>query len=87
MGTLRTHRSAEAIRAHAKLKSADLKVAVRIWIDPVGKITRAKVQTTGDPAIDSALEHEALTGIQLPGLPPAGMLMPVNLKVTARRPD
>jgi len=79
-------RIAEAIRHHSKLKSANMTIKVRVWIDATGRITRATTQSTGDAALDAALQGEVLTGMQLSGPPPEGMKMPVNLKVTARRP-
>jgi TonB family protein len=80
-------RIAEAMRHHSRLKSASMQgIRVRVWIDAAGRITRATTQSTGDAALDSALQNEVLTGMQLSGPPPEGMKMPVNLKVTARRP-
>jgi len=78
-------RIADAMRRHSKLKSATMTIQVRVWIDSTGRITKATTQSTGDPSLDAALRNEVLTGMQLPGSPPDGMKMPVNLKVTARR--
>lgn len=79
-------RIADSMRRHSKLRSSTMAIKVRVWIDATGRITRASAQSTGDAALDAALQGEVLTGIQLSGPPPEGMKMPVNLRVTARRP-
>ena len=60
-------------------------VTAKIWADETGRITRASVSGgSGDPAINAALQNEVLTGLQLQSPPPAGMKMPINLRLTAR---
>jgi hypothetical protein len=80
-------RIAEAMRRHPKLKHSSMSITARVWIDSTGRITRATTQSSGDAAIDSALRDEVLSGMQLSGPPPEGMKMPVNLRLTARRPN
>ncbi len=76
---------ASAMRRNSKTKSANLAVTARIWTDQTGRVTRAKLNgSTGDPAVDSALQNEVLTGLQLDSPPPVGMKMPINLRLTAR---
>lgn len=78
----------EAMQRHRKLRSSALTVQVRIWADSNGRVTRAKVSgTSGDAAIDQALEREVLTGLQLSQPPPDGMPMPIVMRITARRPN
>ena len=80
-------RIADAMRRNSKLENATMTIKVMVWIDSTGRITRATTQSTGDAAVDGALRDDVLTGMQLSGPPPEGMKMPVNLRVTARRPS
>lgn len=78
---------ADALRRNSSTRKAVLNLQVRIWADADGRITRAQlVGTSGDPAVDAALKNQILTGLQLPQAPPAGMPMPINLRITARKP-
>jgi periplasmic protein TonB len=78
----------EALRENNRTKSASIPgVKVRIWADNTGRVTRAQlVGSTGDPAVDSAITNEVLTGLQLKEAPPSDMPMPIVLRVTAHRP-
>ena len=79
---------AEAVRRNPKLRKAALAAQVRVWADSNGRITRVTLsKSTGDPALDAAITSEALGGLQLAEAPPQGMPMPINLKLTARRPN
>ncbi len=79
---------ADALRNHPKTRKATLRVDVHVWLDASGKITRATLDNpTGDSAIDAALKNEILPGIQISEPPPAGMRMPIPLRLTARRPN
>lgn len=78
---------ADALRRNSSTRKAVLSLQVKIWADADGRITRAQlVGTSGDPAVDAALKNQILTGLQLPQAPPAGMPMPINLRITARKP-
>jgi protein TonB len=80
-------RVAQALRGNKATKSANLKVQVRIWADSTGRVTRAQLDgSTGDRSLDTALQNEVLTGLQLSGPPPAGMPMPIVMRLTGRRP-
>jgi hypothetical protein len=80
-------RVAEALRQNSHTKSASMKIQVRIWADSTGRITKAKLDgTTGDPKLDTAIQNEVLTGLQLQQPPPADMRMPIVMRLTARRP-
>lgn len=79
-------RIADAMRRHQRLKNSTMSIVAKVWIDSTGRITRATTQSTGDAALDAALRDEILNGMQLSGPPPEGMKMPVNLKLSARRP-
>ena len=77
----------EALRNNRKTRTAELNVRARIWSDSNGRVTRASLAgTTGDPALDAALQDEVLTGLRLSEPPPAGMPMPIVLRLTAKRP-
>jgi protein TonB len=77
-----------ALRSHPKTKNASMQLDVRIWPDPTGRITRAQlIGSTGNPALDREIQGGVLTGLQLPEPPPAGMKLPINLRLTARRPN
>ena len=81
-------RIADALRNNPRTRKANVRVEVRIWADNAGRITRAQTaSSTGDPAVDAAIKNEVLTGLQLHEPPPAGMPMPIVLRVTARRPN
>lgn len=78
---------ADMLRRSPQIRTSSLNLTVRIWSDPSGRITRAKLaETTSDPKIDQAIQ-DALTGIQLKEPPPAGMPLPIVMKITAKRPN
>lgn len=81
-------RVVEALRAHRKTKSAALQIQVRIWADSTGRVTRAVLNgSSGDPAVDAAIQNDILTGLQLTSPPPADMPMPIVMRITAKRPS
>lgn len=82
-------RIADALRKNRKTRSAQVSnLQFRIWPDSTGRITRAKLaKSTGDPALDAAIENEVLTGLQLQEPPPQGMPSPIVLRWSARRPN
>ncbi|MEA3208028.1 MAG: periplasmic protein TonB [Chthoniobacter sp.] len=78
----------EVMRGNRRTRTASLRVDARIWLDSSGRITRAElVNSTGDASLDTALKNEVLVGTQLAEPPPAGMRMPIPLRLTARRPN
>ena len=81
-------RVVEALGKHRRTRSASLSVKVRIWADNTGRITRATLEgTSGDPAIDRAIQSEILNGLQLQEPPPEDMPMPIVMRITAKRPN
>jgi outer membrane biosynthesis protein TonB len=77
----------EALRNNRRTHAAELSVRARIWPDASGRITRSQLSgSTGDPSLDRAIQDEVLTGLQLREPPPAGMPMPIVLRLTAKRP-
>jgi periplasmic protein TonB len=80
---------ADALRQHPKTKAAAISgLQVRIWPDATGRITRAALAgSTGNAAVDAAIEREILSGLQLTEPPPAGMKLPITLRLSAKRPN
>lgn len=79
---------ADALRRDRRTRSASLSVHAKIWADSSGRITRAQLaSSTGDSALDGAIRNEILTGVQLQEAPPQDMPMPINLRLTARKPN
>ena len=78
----------DALRRHPRTRDANFRIEVRIWPDLTGRVTRAQlVRSTGDAAIDEAIRTEVLAGLQLKEAPPAGMPVPIVMRLTARRPN
>jgi hypothetical protein len=80
-------RVSQALRDNRKTRTAELSVRAQIWPDATGRVTRAQLAgSSGDPNLDAAIRDEVLTGLQLAEPPPAGMPMPIVLRLTAKRP-
>ncbi len=78
----------DALSRHPRTRNANFNLKVRIWADVGGRVTRAKLaDSTGDTALDEAIQNEILTGSQLKEPPPEGMPMPIVMRLTARRPN
>lgn len=76
----------DALGRNASTRSASFSLQVRVWADSNGRITRAQlVGTSGNPAVDQSIRNQVLTGLQLPEPPPAGMPMPINMRISARK--
>lgn len=81
-------RIADALRNHKKVRSASLKIQVRVWVDATGRVTRATLSgSSGNPDVDRAIREEVLTGLQLQSPPPEGMPMPIVMRISATRPN
>ena len=79
---------AEALRKNSRTREANFRVEVRIWPDLTGRITRAQlVGSTGDSGIDAAIKADVLAGLQLKEPPPAGMPLPIVMRLRANRPN
>jgi len=79
----------DALRSNSKTRSSKIQIMVRIWVDSdTGRITRAELAgSLGDPTLESAIKNEVLNGLQLQEPPPKDMKMPINMRLTARRPS
>ncbi len=81
------NRVQQAVKSHRATRSAALSAEVKVWADSTGRIARATVSTTGGPGgLDATLRDQVLTGLQLSEPPPAGMPMPIRMRLTLRRP-
>lgn len=77
----------EALGRNTSTRSATMSLQVKVWADSSGRISRAVlVGTSGNPAVDQSIKNQVLTGLQLPQAPPSDMPMPINLRITARKP-
>lgn len=75
-----------ALRNNSRTRAASMSVVAHIWVDGSGKITRGQLMgSSGDPSVDEAIKNEVLPGVQLSEAPPAGMKMPIKLRLNARR--
>lgn len=81
-------RVVDALRTHKKTRAATLNLKVRVWADASGRITRATLSgSSGNADVDRAIRDEILTGLQLQAPPPAGMPMPIVMRISATRPN
>ena len=75
----------EALRRNGHITHASLRVEIRLWTDPSGRVSKVQLlRTTGDPKVDEAIQ--SVVGLRLRQPPPPGSPMPMVLRVTARRP-
>jgi TonB family protein len=60
---------------------------VRIWADADGLITRVELsKSSGNAALDDAVENQVLRHLQLSQPPPPDMPMPIVMKLTSEQP-
>lgn len=77
----------QALSKHSATRNATLSIQVRIWADRNGRVTRAQLtSTSGDRTLDEIIRNQILTGLVLTDPPPDDMPMPINLRITARKP-
>lgn len=75
----------EALRRNKSITSASLRVELRLWTDPSGRVSKVQLlKSTGDADVDQAIQ--SMVGLRLRQPPPPGSPMPMVLRVTARRP-
>jgi len=77
---------AAALRANPKTRTAVFShLEVRIWPDATGRIKQVKLGgSTGNEALDDAIQNRVLSGLQLSEPPPAGLPLPIVLRVSAQ---
>jgi outer membrane biosynthesis protein TonB len=74
----------DAFRRQRVLTTASVRVDLRIWADPAGRILKLQlIRSTGDPAVDEAIQ--SVVGLRLREPPPADIPMPMIARFTARR--
>ena len=82
------NRIADALRSHPLTRQAGFSNVVKIWSDATGRITRVRLSSsTGDRAVDAAIENEIIIGLVLSEPPPGDMPMPISLRLSARQPN
>ncbi len=75
-----------ALRANPKTRNFVAQIEVRLWADGSGRISRVLINpSTGDPAVDAAIQGEGLSGLVLRQPPPQDMPMPIVARITGRR--
>jgi outer membrane biosynthesis protein TonB len=78
---------ATALRNNPTTRTAAFTLNVKIWADRSGRVTRAQlVGSTGRSDIDQIIRNQILNGLMLSDPPPEDMPMPINLRITARKP-
>jgi outer membrane biosynthesis protein TonB len=76
------NRIAEVVRNDARVRHANMRVVVRIWPDASGRITRATVSNSGDSKLDSVVQNQILTGLQLAEAPPSDVPLPIVMHLS-----
>jgi TonB family protein len=67
------------------LSAASVRVELRVWADPSGRITRLQlIRSTGDEKVDAAIQ--SVVGLMLHDPPAPDVPMPAIFRLTARRP-
>jgi len=77
----------DALRKNNLTRNAGFRIDARVWVDSTGRITRVSAASTGDRVVDEAIKNDVINGLQLSDPPPAGMPMPIVMRVTALRPN
>ncbi|MFT6670544.1 MAG: outer membrane biosynthesis protein TonB [Afipia broomeae] len=76
-----------ALRTNPKTRNIGAQIRLSLWVDSTGRITRVQFSpSTGDPEADAVIRSNLLVGLVLRERPAADMPMPVQTRVTARRP-
>jgi outer membrane biosynthesis protein TonB len=79
-------RIADALRSNPNTRRASMSIVVRIWPDASGRITKVHI-SGGDPSLDSTIQNDILTGMQLSDPPPSDMPLPIVMRISAQRPQ
>lgn len=84
-GALVKERIQEAVARDKKLREADYRIMVNVWINASGTVTRAELLgSTGDAELDSALKVAMRNLPPLREGAPGDMPQPIKLRITAR---
>jgi TonB family protein len=75
----------DAFRKQKLISGASVRVELRVWADPSGRISRVQlIRSTGDPRLDDAIQ--SVVGLRLREPLPRDIPMPMVARLTARRP-
>lgn len=75
----------EELARHKKLKSADYRVVVRVWLSRAGAVQRFELAgSSGNGEIDEALRKALAEAPALRDPPPENMPQPVKIRITNR---
>ena len=84
-GALVKERIQEAVARDKKLRGADYRIMVSVWINASGTVTRAElIGSTGDAEVDSGLKVALRNLAPLREGAPGDMPQPIKLRITAR---
>jgi protein TonB len=72
-----------ALQANEKTRYAVMRIQVRLWSDPTGRINRVLVSSSGDGELDAVIRDQILGHLTLREPPPKDMPMPIITNVTA----
>jgi TonB family protein len=76
----------QALQENPVTRQASAGLVVRIWVDASGTITQVELeQSSGNPAVDDAIQNKVLNGMHLYP-PPPGTGMPIEMKLTGEQP-
>ena len=75
----------DAFRKQKLISGASVRVELRVWADPSGRISRVQlIRSTGDSRLDEAIQ--SVVGLRLRDPLPRDIPMPMVARLTARRP-
>jgi protein TonB len=75
----------DTLSADGRLRSKKYSLSVQVWIEADGRIKRVKLSsTTGDGALDKAIESDLSSLTKLSDSPPLEMPQPISLKIISR---
>ena len=76
----------KVLQKHEKTRKGTFRATVKLWIDPRGAVTRAQiVSSNGNPEQDAGL-LQAIDGHVVAEPLPAGVRVPIQVRLTGRRP-
>jgi protein TonB len=75
----------DRLSADGRLGSKKFSLSVRVWIEPDGRVKQVSLSsTTGDGALDKAIEADLSSLSRLSDSPPLEMPQPISLKIVSR---
>jgi protein TonB len=84
-GALVKDRIQESVAKEKKLREADFRVLVNVWVNAAGAVTRAElVDSTGNAELDSAVKVALRNMPPIREGAPGDMPQPIKLRITAR---